>query len=336
MRRLWPSFESTAKTLAPFKDSQRIYSNDHIPVIYGQSDNRRQIKFQVLDFPQRRWYEFNMPRDLSLPWPSLQLLSEADETDYTNKFTQCIQNHKDYDTFTFNVDGSITYEFKGSIGISLSKQPILINSTFPIAQFVDIMEKRYLCRAIDTSTWKGVHCVYKQLQFDSVIDTVFREIESRETFMRYFGEKDPSSLSSRGINPILAIVVDGNPPLFYGILFALAGESLDRLSGRQITIQHFVSLIKTVMYLQQAGIEHGDIRDRNVCLDGQSVQLIDFGEKAQEYTNDVIATGRLMRLCVDSGRVMEQEAGICEEAAITLVEKQDLKSALTILKSHPS
>jgi predicted Ser/Thr protein kinase len=88
------------------------------------------------------------------------------------------------------------------------------------------------------------------------------------------------------------------------------------------------------MYLQEAGVEHGDICDRNVCLEGRSVQLIDFSEKAEEYTNDIIATSRLMRLCVDSRRVIEQEAGICEEAAITLVEKQDLKSALTILKSY--
>jgi hypothetical protein len=326
---------NTTKTFASFNDSQRIYSDEHNLCTYSQNDNGRRIKFQVLDVPQRRWYEFNIPRDPSLPWPSLESLFEADETEWTNKFLQCIQNHKDYDTFTFNADNSITYEFKGSVGIPLRKQPILISSTFPIAQFPDITEKRYLYRAVDTCIWEGVRCVYKQLQFDSMIDTLDREIKTRETFMRYFGEKDPSSLSSRGINPILAIVVDGQPPLFYGILFALAGESLDRVSGQQITIQHFASLITTVMYLQKAGLEHGDICDRNVCIEGQSTQLIDFGEKAPDYTNDVIATGHLMRSCVDCGRVMEQEAEICEEAAVILVEKQDLQSALTVLRKPP-
>jgi hypothetical protein len=230
------SFESRKKTFASFTDSQRLYSDDHNPVIYNQSDDGRQIKFQVLDFPQRRWYEFSVPRDPSLPWPSSQPLSEAEQMDYTNKFTQCIQNYNGFDTFTFNPDGSIKPEFKGSIGIPLLKQPILISSTFPIAQFLDITEKRYLYSDVDTCIWKGERCIYKQLQFDSMIDTLFREIKSREMFMRYFGEKDLSSLLSRGINPILAIVIDGNPLLFYGILFALTGESLDRLSGQQITI----------------------------------------------------------------------------------------------------
>jgi hypothetical protein len=165
------SFGSTAKTFAPFNDSQRLYSDDHDPVIYSQNDDGYRIQCQVLDVLQRRWYEFNIPRDPSRPWPSSQSLSEVDETEWRIKFTQFIQNRKDYNTVTFNADGNITYEFKASIGIPLRKQPILISSTFPIVQFVDITEKIYLYRAVDTCIWKGMHCIYKQLQFGSMIDT---------------------------------------------------------------------------------------------------------------------------------------------------------------------
>jgi hypothetical protein len=326
------SIQSTAKTFAPFNDSRRLYSDDHNLVIYNHSAGGHGRTFQVLDVPQRRWYEFNIPLPTSSPWPPPPL-SEAEEVKLENRFTQCIQNQKDiYNTITLHADGEATYEFKASIGLPLRKQPILNSSAFPTAQFTDITEKRYLYRAVDTCIWKGMRCIYKQLQVDSMIDTLLREITSREKLMRHFGEKDPSLLSNHGINPILAIVVDGNPPLLYGILLAFAGVSVDKLSGRQITIQHFVSLITTVMHLQAAGLEHGDICDRNVCLEGSSIQLIDFGEKASENADDVIATGRLMRLCVDRMRVRrDHEATICR-AASALIERKDLKSALTILE----
>ena len=163
-----------------------------------------------------------------------------------------------------------------------------------------------------------------------MINALLHEISSREKLMHHFGMKSPSLLSSLGINPILAIVVDGNPFSLYGILLVFAGVSVDKLSGRQITIQHFASLITTVMHLQEAGLEYGDICDRNVCLKGSSIQLIDFGEKASEHVNDVIATSRLMRLCVDRMRVSGgHEATICK-AASALIEQKDLKSAFTI------
>jgi len=65
-----------------------------------------------------------------------------------------------------------------------------------------------------------------------MIGTLCRELESRETLMHHFGKTDPSSFSTRGTHPILAIVVNGNPHLFYGILFALGGKSLDKFSEK--------------------------------------------------------------------------------------------------------
>lgn len=319
-----------SRTFSVFPDNQRLYSDDHYLDIISMADDGRRLEFQVLDVPQRRWYEFNIPRDPSRPW---QWLSETEETELRDMFTRSIRHQPQaYNSVRFDEDGNITYEFKqGPMGIPLRNQPILISSTFPIAQYVDITQKRYLCHAVDTCVWNGVPCTYKQIQFDPMVGTLCREIESRETLMHHFGVTDPLALSNRGINPILAIVVNGNPPLFCGILFAPAGTSLDKFSEK-MTIQHFVSLITTVISLQDVGLEHGDICEGNVCID-KSVQLMNFGEKATEYINDIVATGRLMRLCVDGGRVQDSEAKICEAAAIALMEKQDLKSALSILEN---
>lgn len=108
----------------------------------------------------------------------------------------------------FNINNVVTYEFKESVGIPLRKQPIVLSSTFfPLAQYVNVTEKRYLYRAVDTCLWNGVRCIYKQLQFDSMMATLNREIETRETLLHYFGfgakgtEPSPSLLSDRGINP---------------------------------------------------------------------------------------------------------------------------------------
>ena len=129
------------------------------------------------------------------------------------------------------------------------------------------------------------------------------------------------------------MVDGGDPVLFYGILFVHAGTSLDKFTGT-LTSQHFLSLITTVQYLQESGLEY------NVCVDvdadddsgSGSVQLIDFGETAPD-SNDIIATGRLLRWCFERGSVLpgSEEAQMCEEAAGALLKKRDFKAALRIL-----
>lgn len=321
--------QSEYKRFAPFCDSQRVYSNDHHFVVYGHSAGGLGDMFQVLDIPQRRWYEFHLPLS---EWPPLSL-SEAEEEALVNKFTQHVRTRKDiFNVLTFNADGSDSYELKESVGLPLRKQPIICNSPFPTTKLVDVKEKRYLRLGVDICTWNGSRCIYKQLQFDSMIEPLLREIRSRETLMQYFNEKAPSFLSKHGINPILALVVDGNPPLLFGILLAFAGSSLDKLAGHQITIQHFISLVETVKNLRSANVEHGDICDRNICLEGSSIQLIDFGEKAPGYVNDVVATGRLMRSCVDCMKVRGNEEAVICKAADVLMEREDIDSALIILR----
>ena len=64
------------------------------------------------------------------------------------------------------------------------------------------------------------------------------------------------------------------------------------------------------MSLQDAGLEHGGICKRNVCLD-QSVQLIDFGERAPNYINDIIATAFVCGWRESTGFRSENMRGGC-------------------------
>ena len=132
-----------------------------------------------------------------------------------------------------------------------------------------------------------VSCIYKQLEFDDLISQMQREISTRESLLRHFNQKDPALLSTLGVSPILAVVVDRDPPLLYGILLANAGFTFESASEGHITVQHLISLLRSVKCLLAAKVVHGDICERNVCIYGKSIQLIDFGE---------VVTGRQMML----------------------------------------
>jgi hypothetical protein len=124
--------------------------------------------------------------------------------------------------------------------------------------------------------------MYKQIDFDEDIKPMLREVSAREQLLSH------GTLS--GVTPILAVVVNGDPPLLYGLVLPYAGPSLDKMHG-QITLQHVISLVKTVMAMSAAGVVHGDICDRNVCCRESSIQLIDFGDWVRD---DIVATGELL------------------------------------------
>jgi RIO-like serine/threonine protein kinase len=63
-------------------------------------------------------------------------------------------------------------------------------------------------------------------------------------------------------------VVDDSEPILLGFLMPDAGVALDNLPDGQLTTQHLVSLVKTVKYLSEAQVVHGDICERNVCVSG--------------------------------------------------------------------
>ena len=164
-----------------------------------------------------------------------------------------------------------------------------------------------------------------------MIPRIKREISMRETVLHHFGETDNDWLSKHGISPIV-IVVGEESPLLYGILFPNAGITLDEVSDDQITLQHLISLLKAVTCLHVANVLHGNICERNVCVEGSSIQLINFDWIALDYMGDVEATGRLFLRCVNRMTTSNDQADKIREAAWELIEGDDLSWALSILE----
>jgi tRNA A-37 threonylcarbamoyl transferase component Bud32 len=121
-----------------------------------------------------------------------------------------------------------------------------------------------------------------------------REISSREIIYNYFNRITLAQLSTLRITSILAVVVDRDLLLLRGILMPHASITIEYASHDQITVQHLLSLVNIVRYLHTAGVIHGDIYTRNICINRASTQLINFGEIALEYRNDIVAVSELL------------------------------------------
>jgi len=185
---------------------------------------------------------------------------------------------------------------------------------------------------VDTCVWNGISCIYKQLEFDGLIPQMQREISSRESLLCHFNGTDPTLLSTLGVSPILAVVVHGNPALLYGILLPNVGITFESVADSHIAVRHLVSLVRTVRYLLAAEVVHGDIWERNVCLDGASVQLIDFGEVVPERENDVVASGELLLRCMKRMMLTNAEKETISKAASELIERKNPHAALVMLE----
>jgi hypothetical protein len=333
--------QNTSSTIPPFNDSQRVYSDHHQPNIYGCTNDAHTRSFEILDLPQRRWYEVNIPQswyEVNIPhasstWPPPPL-SEAEQDAVEALVAQHIaRQRKPFNTINIDRNGNATYEVKQSIGVPLRRQPIVSGCSFPTANYDDITKKKYVDRAVDTCVWKGTTCIYKQLEFDGLIAQMQREISLRETILHHFDGTNPALLSTLGVSPILAVVVHGNPPLLCGILLSHVGVTFENAPEGQITGQHLVSLLRTVEYLRSAQVVHGDICARNVCIDGSSTQLIDFGEIAPGYKNDVVASGELLLWCVERMMATNEVKEKISRAANKLIDLEDLNTALVILEN---
>lgn len=333
--------QNTLSTILPFNDPHRVYSDHHQPNIYGCTNDAHTRSFEILDLPQRRWYEVNIPQswyEVNIPhasstWPPPPL-SEAEQDAVEELIVQHIaRQRKPFNTINIDRNGNATYEIKPSIGVPLRRQPIIYGCSFPTANYDDITRKKYIDRAVDTCVWKGINCIYKQLEFDGLIPQMQREISLRETILHHFNETNPALLSTFGVSPILAVVVHGNPSLLRGILLSHVGVTFENASEGQITRQHLASLLRTVEYLRAAQVVHGDICARNVCIDGSSTQLIDFGEVAPGYRNDVVASGELLLWCVEHMTVTNDVKVKISRAASELINREDLSAALVIFEN---
>ena len=309
--------QKTQKTF-PFHDHHRVYTNEHDLAVHGCGITPfKHTSVALYDLPQRRWYELNIDKPMSLG---------NNEEWFEQTVLEHISTGHSFNVFNIH-EGIATYSTKTKVGRPLHP-PIVISPFLPTANYADITQKEYLRLSTDTCIWKGPNCVYKQVEFDEDIWRLQREISSREKLLRYFGHEAP--LSEYGVCPILAIVVDGIQPLLCGILMPNAGVVLDKLPFGQLKVQHLVSLVHAAIRLRSAELIHGDVCERNICIRGPSIQLIDFGEVAPGYQNDVVAIGRLFEWCMD--RFPEDERNRISRAATELIHREDITAALEILE----
>ena len=103
---------------------------------------------------------------------------------------------------------------------------------------------------------------------------------------------NPEQLAKHGICSVLAIVIDGDPPLLHGIFY----HSSDQGSSY---LQNLLSLVQIIMELDNTKVTHGDICGQNICVQNYDSQLIDFGEVPSSYIIDIVATANLLKLIID-------------------------------------
>lgn len=281
----------------------------------------------IFDFPQRRWYQITLPETSSI-WP-VPPLTEKEEKELEKVSGEYIaSSHGRFNVIKVDGFGNLSFDFKPSIGRALRNQPIIENGIIPITSLNAITEKKYYHDSVDTCIWRGRKCVYKQIFFDENVQRMKREINTREILLQHFRLTDHEELSKHGICPVLAIVVDGDPPILHGILLPFLGPTFEQLRP---TIQNLISLIKTIAELEEAEMTHGDICNRNVCVATSSIQLIDFGEIAPGYINDLVAAENLLKSSADEMNLTEEERQRVYQAAEKVLIGR-LKEAQKILE----
>ena len=171
-------------------------------------------------------YILHIPYPPSAPWPPKPLSSD-EEAEYCGIVLDDIHRpNEEFNVIRIDKNNNAIYELNMSIGKALRNLPIVSSSYFPICLVDEIMKKRYLQGALDICEWNGMKCVYKQIEFDPMIEPMKREVEAQESLLNYFYDSDNRRLSELGICPILSVVIDENQ-LFRGVILPLAGVSLD-------------------------------------------------------------------------------------------------------------
>jgi aminoglycoside phosphotransferase family enzyme len=102
--------------------------------------------------------------------------------------------------------------------------------------------------------------------------------------------------------------------------------------GRHRLPQNLVSLVKVLEEFGAANEGHGDICNRNVCLGELSLQLVDLGEIAQRYENDVVATVTSSFCAADRMSLKDETRAAISKAARVLIQREDVDVALVILE----
>lgn len=286
-------------------DQNRQYL-DPVPIVYGNLITPNTcISARVHDIANRRWYEVNVAKDI------------RDEDWITDTLSSYIKIAREpFNVITIDEDGLAIWSTRDPRTVGIQVAQVLkfayTGSVFPRITTEEVLEKRFLAGSVDSCTWNGQRCVYKQILFEEDIPRLRREISVRERLIERAGLVSESQMSMFGISPILAVVINRETSLTEGLIMPYGGFSLDHFAyevdstsviNPRVTLRHLSAIIGAVSYLSGFSVLHGDICERNVCVKGivagveSPIMIVDFGETAPEYKGDKQATGELLFWC---------------------------------------
>lgn len=235
-----------------------------------------------------------------------------------------------FNAISIHSDGNITVEFKEHIGREIGGM-VTYHGPLPTTPLSSIHNRKYLSGRVDSCVWEEKRCAYKCIDFTEDVEPMQREIEVRESL-----HAKTSNFEEVGVAPILAVVIDPTTQFVNGIILPLYDKSLEMLAREQgsLNIQNLRSLLETILYLNSAGISHGDICNRNVMvkpgeapMDNMTLILVDFGEVAPSYQGDIDATADLLLWCTDSFEWTEVDLELIKDAILWL-RRRDIEKAI--------
>ena len=127
-------------TFFPPIDPHRICTDEHdlTSCTYSRRGTCATATFYHAE--QRRWYEINTFKSSPLD------LHEEDFCLEESLMHHIVSHSQPFNTVNIDQYGNTTYEIKAGIGRGVENVPIVSRSIFPIVDYHEIIEKRYLSR----------------------------------------------------------------------------------------------------------------------------------------------------------------------------------------------
>jgi len=304
----------------PAYDPERIPVEPELYWIESVITPFTRTKGGVYDMANRRWYDVAVERVVTEEdWFVREL----------RKHLPSIPNQH-LNVISIDENGEATFSFKSDISRSIWDMAPY-DGPLHKTTLNTISERKYLSGLVDTCEWEGRKVAYKCIEFPGDVQSTFREIQVRETL-------DPDFT---GVAPILAVVVDPKTQWVDGIILPLYDTDMESLANNpsaRLRIEDLHRLIQTISHLNDLGIIHGDICERNVVINlssdctSQEIALVDFGEVAPYYPGDLEMAAQLLGWCADHFTWTEGEKTKLVTAA-TRIREGDCANALDILAS---
>jgi hypothetical protein len=265
------------------------WSDDEIHC-YGISGPSRVPKIgpfiaDIFDMRMRRWY--TITADHYEPDPSDPEWQELEDPYWCNVLRQT--GHRGRDDFNHidvnDIDGSLSLSLIPHRGpfLDLHPPPTGPSIDHPHIHYTALEDRQYLEYSVETCTWKGERCIFKQSLMMSQVALLDAEIAMNTTLAH-----------SPHVVHFIAYVVDDDGDL-RGILFPWAGVTIDTLPTiRWSYFRDIVHGLRDIHALPLSETDigkkdepsHGDLFCRNILIMDGVARLIDLNTEGLDYPGD--------------------------------------------------